>query len=515
MTMQNPSAIRPLNTEDVLEMWKRRKWMFLGIAAIVSACTCIGVALWPGIYKTTALILIEQPSVSQDLTAHTPGGDAEQQIAGLVQEVLSHSALQRLPVFNRVPKLSDDEITELLSRLNIEVLRENSDPRRPAGKPYGLKASFSSRTPRMAQEGANQLADLIVQQGDEMLLRQAKNTDAALRVQLDLATSRVREKSEALADFRQQYSGQLPIEEQLTIDTLSRLQAQYQSNAQAIERAKQTISDLQQSSTDAAAQDSGRSGHEDSSVARLQGDLQGLEAKLADLESRYKPKHPDVVKTLEEIDRLKAEIAAEAKDQKTAAKDTTSIPSSSISRIKDSQAELAVRMKEQGRMEKEVARYQSNLAAIPLRAQQFTELQREYESAKKEYETLRDQVSEADQSTDIYQQHKGIHFHIQDYAALPSSPDTPVRWKLNLGGLGAGIFLALLIPAFLEFRDSSIKSDRDVEFYLGLKNLGLLPELAIPGDAQKRSKKKSWGIALSASLAVLLAAANVYLYVVR
>jgi len=511
--MQNPSAIRPLNGQDILEMWKRRRWMILGIAALVSACTCIGVALWPGVYKTTALILIEQPSVSQDLTSHTPGGDAEQQIAGLVQEVLSRSALQRLPIFNRVPKLSDDEITELLNHLNIEVLRENSDPRRPAGKPYGLKANFSSKTPRVAQEGANQLADLIVQQGDEMLLRQAKDTDAALRVQLDLATARVREKSEALANFRKQYSGQLPIEEQLTIDTLSRLQAQYESNAQAIERAKQSISDLQQSSTDATSQD--KNGHEDQSIARLQGDLQGLQAKLADLQSRYKPRHPDVVKTLEEIDRLKAQIAAQTKDEKNSAKDTSSISSSSAARIKDSQAELAVRMKEQEKIEKEAAHYQSNLAAIPLRAQQFTELQREYEAAKKEYETLRDQVSEADQSTDIYQQHKGIHFHIQDYAALPSSPESPVRWKINLGGLGAGIALSLLISAFLEFRDSSLKSDRDVEFYLGIKNLGLLPELATPDDSQKKSRRRSWGLALSASLAVLLAAANAYLYVVR
>jgi succinoglycan biosynthesis transport protein ExoP len=513
--MQNASAIRPLNGQDLLEIWKRRKWMALGIAVAISACTCIGVALWPGIYKGTALILIEQPTVSQDATAHSSSSDVEQQIAGLVQEVLSRSALQRLPIFNQVPKISEDELDQLLTNLNVEVLRENSDPRRPAGKPYGLKATFSSHIPRIAEDGANQLAELIVQHGDEMLLRQAKDTDAALRVQLDLATARVREKSEALADFRKQYSGQLPIEEQLTIDTLARLQEQYQSNAQAIERAKQTISDLQQSATDTSTQDSSKSAHEDPSVARLQGDLQGLQAKLADLQSRYKPRHPDVIKTLEEIDRLKAQIALQARNANTTAKDATSVPASSESRIKDSQAELAVRMKEQTQIEKQIAHYQSNLSAIPLRAQQFTELQREYESANKEYETLRDEVSEADRSTDIYQQHKGIHFHIQDYAALPAAPESPVRWKINLGGLGAGIFLALLIPGFLEIRDTSIKCDRDVEFYLGTKNLGLLPELPSPTDTQNKAKKKFWGIALSASLAVLLAAANVYLYVVR
>jgi uncharacterized protein involved in exopolysaccharide biosynthesis len=513
--MQNPSAIRPLNGQDVLEIWKRRKWMFLAIAVIVSACTCIGVALWPGVYKATTLILIEQPSVSQDMTTHTPNGDAEQQIAGLVQEVLSRSALQRLPIFNQGPKLSENEVNELLANVNIEVLRENSDPRRPAGKPYGLRASFTARAPRIAQEGANQLAALIVQQGDEMMLRQAKDTDTALRVQLDLATGRVREKSEALADFRKQYSGQLPIEEQLTIDTLARLQTQYESNAQGIERAKQTIVDLQQSANDASTLDSNKNAHEDPQLARLQGDLQGLKAKLADLQSRYKPKHPDVVKTLEEIDRLKVQIAEQAKDEKTTAKDTTTLPASSISRMKDSQAELAVRMKQQAQIENQLAHNQSNLSAIPLRAQQFADLQREYESAKKNYETLRDQVSEADQSTDIYQQRKGIHFHIQDYAALPASPDSPVRWKINLGGLGGGIFLALLFPGLLEIRDSSIKCDRDVEFYLGVKNLGLLPELPAPGDSQKKAKKRTLGIALSASLAALLAAANLYLYVIR
>lgn len=514
--MKNTPAIRPFTGQDLLDIWKRRRWIFLGIALFGSACTCIVVGLWPGMYRATALVLIEQPSVSQDLSKAMPTSDAEQQIAGLVQEVLSRTLLYRLPVFNGGKKLSEADLDDALQKVSIDVLRENSDPRRPAGKPYGLKANFSSHTPRVAQQGANQLAGLIVQEADSMMLRQAKDAATALRAQLELATAEVRERSDALADFSKQNAGQLPIEQQLTIDTLARLQAQLQGNSQAMERARQTISDLENSGT--GGQEGNKNSNTQDSLARLKTDMQTLKTKLIDLESRYKPGHPDVIKTVDEIQRLQNQITVEeAHDEhKTApVKNNLDLPSSSLSRIEESKAEIEVRAKEQARIEQQIAHYQANLSAIPLRAQQFTELQRGYEGAKKNYETLRDEVLAADQATDIYQQHKGIRFHVQDYAALPDSPESPVRWKLNLGGLAVSIFLGLLIPAVLELRDTSFKSHLDVEFYTGLRSLALLPELCGAPETRPTNRRMSAWIAASAVATLALAGANCYLYFLR
>jgi len=521
--MNEQSAIRPPTGQDLIEIWKRQRWWALGTAALTAASVCIVVGVLPSVYRSDALILIEQPAVSQDYVKPLVGADDEQQISKLVQQVLSHSLLQQLPVVKAGQNFSEDDFEALREQVSIEVLRENSDPRRPAGKPYGLKVSFRSRAAKPAQEGANELATLVVQAADHMIVQQAKDTVNVLRSQLALAVSNLRRTSQALADFQKQYAGQLPIEQQLTIETLSRLQGQMNENDQAIARARQTIADLRASnlattSDDGEEEDS--ASKQDPDLARLETDLQSLNDKLADLESRYKPNHPDVIKTRDQIQRLEALV--EQKKAKTA-KTKTAKPSktgaaasaATASRIADNQAELDARVKQQSQFEKEAARYQANLSSIPLRAQEYSELERDYEAAKKNYETLRDEVKAADQTSDVYKENKGVHFRIQDYATLPDIPEKPVRWKLNLGGLAAAIFLGLLIAAVLELRDTSMKSDRDVEYYLGVRNLALLPAIFDPAAATQTRRTSNRLIPVAIALVLVLGGINLYLYFVR
>ncbi len=521
--METKSSIRPMTGQDLMEIWKRRRWWFLGITALVGAATCIVVGMLPSSYRSDALILIQQPAVSEDYVKPLAGADDEREISRLVQQVLSHTLLQRLQMFKRQEDISQEEFDEILKNVSIDVLRESSDPRRPAGKPYGLKVSFRSKSPKSAQEGGNELAELVVQEADQMSLDQARETANVLRSQLQLAVAKVQQTNEALADFRKQYAGRLPIEEQLTIETLARLQAQLDVNGQAIARARQTIADLKAASpapTTAQEGDKDSASVVDPNLAHLETDLQGEKIKLADLESRYKPNHPDVLKARDEIQRLEAQVQ-EQETKSTApkaskpAKTSTDMSPATLSKIHDNEAELAARLKEQTQIQQDIARYQGNLSEMPSHSQQYSDLQREYDAAKKDYETARDSAAAADQTTDVYQQHKGVHFRIQDYATLPDSPDLPVRWKLNLGGLGGGIFLGLLVCAILELRDSSLKSAQDVEFYMGVRNLALLPDIPSQFELQRARKSKYLWITGTATTALVLAAANLYIYLVR
>jgi uncharacterized protein involved in exopolysaccharide biosynthesis len=520
--METKPSMRPISGQDLIDIWKRRRWLFLGITAFVAAATCVVVGFLPSSYRSDALILIEQPAVSEDYVKPLVGADDERQISRLVQQVLSHTLLQRLPMFRKQEDISQEEFDDILKDVSIDVLRENSDPRRPAGKPYGLKVSFRSSSPKSAQEGGNELAALVVQEADQMTLDQARETGNVLRSQLQLAVAKVQQTNQALADFRKQFAGRLPIEEQLTIETLARLQEQLDVNGQAIARARQTIADL---NAPAPAPNSSQDDKDatlavDPNLAHLETDLQGLKVKLADLESRYKPNHPDVLKARDEIQRLEAQVqdqAAKNAAPKTSksAKTSTGVPAATISKIHDNEAELAARLKEQAQIQQDIARYQSNLSEMPSHAQQFSDLQREYDAAKKDYETARDSAAAADQTTDVYQQHKGVHFRIQDYASLPDSPDLPVRWKINLGGLGGGLFLGLLVAAILELRDTSFKSAQDVEYYTGVRNLALLPDIPSQAELQRARRAKLIWITGTAAMALVLAGLNAYIYLVR
>lgn len=522
--METTSGIRPLTVEDGKAIWMRRRWWFLGTSSLVAALACLVVGLWPSAYRSEAVILIDQPAVSQEVVKPIVTVDSDQVISGLIQRVLSRTELSRLDYFKKRGPSSDKDLDDFRKSFSITSLRDNSDPRRPAGKPYGLKVSFLGAPPEQAQRVTNELAALVVEEAGRITLEQAEDTTNALRAQLQLAIEKVKEKGDALASFRKQYGGQLPIDEQLTVQTLSQLHEEMESNAQAIERARQNIADFETASQTPSASQSETSEQksvvQEPGLVRLETDLQSLKDRLADLQSRYKPVHPDIIKTKDQINLLETQVAVEkaktpSSKASEAARTSTNMSATTVSRVRANQAELTARMQQQKQLEGQITRYQADLSAIPSHQQQYSELGIEYDAAKKDYETLRDQVTDAEHSTDVYQRLKLIRFRIQDYASLPSSPELPIRWKMNLGGLGAALMLGVVLAGVMELRDTSVKSEPDVEFYFGVKCLGLLPEVPnLSKEKQRRKKKRRWisGVALTA---LILAGLNFYVYFVR
>ncbi len=60
-------------------------------------------------------------------------------------------------------------------------------------------------------------------------------------------------------------------------------------------------------------------------------------------------------------------------------------------------------------------------------------------------------------------------------APIPDRPSTP-RTNLNMGaGLAIGLVLGLILIFVLDFFDTSLKSEDDVELYTGLKVIGVVP----------------------------------------
>lgn len=513
--------MRPLTMQDFVAIWRRRRWLFIATSAILAASTCVVVGFLPSQYSSQALILIKQPDVSPQFVKSNSGVDSDQVLSGLIQEVMSRTMIERLPYFRKAGTVSEDDITDFQSNASIQILRDNSDPRRLSGKPYGLTVSVLSTTPKKAQELTNELAQLLVQQGDKAFLNVAQSTTSMLRSQLNMAAAKLQIKAQALDDFKKRYAGQLPVETQFIMETLANLEAQLDAETQAIERTRSNISDLQTNQTaTAAGNDSKASNSPGPATGRLETDLQTLKDRLVELESRYKPTYPDVIRTKDQVKLLEAQVAAEKAKSAVA---TPSKPANSLSpkataskdHIRELQLGLAARLKARDQIEQRIAYYQANLSKIPLHTQEYTNLQRDYDGARKDYESLRDKVAEAELSTAVFQQHEGVHLRLQDSASLPSSPELPVRWKINLGGLAGSLFLGLALAAFLEIRDTSMKSEEDVKFYTELPTLAVLPDVPTAAEVKRVRWKRAFLIADGLMLALVLAGLNYYVYVMR
>jgi succinoglycan biosynthesis transport protein ExoP len=85
-----------------------------------------------------------------------------------------------------------------------------------------------------------------------------------------------------------------------------------------------------------------------------------------------------------------------------------------------------------------------------------------------------------------------------DPANLPEKPSFPNRPLFAAGGIGAGLLIAVGLVALVEAGDKSLRNERDVEFYLKLPTLALLPSVeggnGKRGSIWKRKKRETLAV---------------------
>ena len=78
--------------------------------------------------------------------------------------------------------------------------------------------------------------------------------------------------------------------------------------------------------------------------------------------------------------------------------------------------------------------------------------------------------------------------NVADYANLPTSPSSPHLFRDTVLGGVAGFVLACAVVLVLHLMDNTIKTSEDVESYLGVSTLGMIP-LEGPKKKSKKSRR--------------------------
>jgi uncharacterized protein involved in exopolysaccharide biosynthesis len=131
--------------------------------------------------------------------------------------------------------------------------------------------------------------------------------------------------------------------------------------------------------------------------------------------------------------------------------------------------------------------YQDRVQSSPAVEQQYKELTRGYQTALESYNELQKKRDDSAMATNLERKQEGEQFRVLDPANLPEKPDFPNRPLFALGGLFGGLALGLGIAYLLEIKDSSFKTERDVEFALHLPVLAMVPavELLLAKNGKK------------------------------
>jgi len=478
---------RELTMQDYAGILKRRFWLILSCAVVLLA---IGVAvsyILPPQYVSQTLVLIEQQKVPEDYVKPVVAEDLGARLASMKEQILSRSRLQpiieRFDLYGGKKATMDDRIDLTRKAIGINPIRSEQSHGMP-----GFFISFKAKDAHTAQQVCGEITSLFVSANLNAREESAEGTTDFLKQQVDEAKRILDEQDAKLAAFEQKNIGRLPGQTVHLGDMSLAMGSANESTLQALtaqlSAATQAVSRLQQEETfleTMIAEQSQNATHTDpagTTLDALQTQLKDATAQEKELETQYTPDYPDVVAIKRKIANLRAEIARNSTEP---AKTDTAQKSSDSPQLQQLKAQLraehqslAAAKQEQARIEQQIRAYEAKIEASPMIEEEYKQVTRDHDTALQFYNTLLTKRNESSMATALERRQQGEQFRVMDAPNLPDAPTFPNRPVFAGGGFGAGLILGLLIAALLEYRDTSLRNERDVWAFTKLPTLAVV-----------------------------------------
>jgi polysaccharide chain length determinant protein (PEP-CTERM system associated) len=485
---------RTLNVEDYLTILKRR-WWIIAIPTILMPIVAIGITFFiPPRYISETLVLIDQQKVPDEFVRSVVNQNLDSRIASMKEQIESRSQLQ--PIIEKYNLYADQHMNMDaridLARKSIDIQPIRSEISGAGGLP-GFKIFFTASDPHTAQQVCAEITTLFTKANLLQRPEAASGTTSFLKEQLDEAKRTLDDQDAKVAAFESQYFGMQPGDEANNQSVLSTLRSQLDATTQAIselEQSKQLNENLLAQPQLAPASTAAVQ-----SPQVQQTELETLFKKKADLETRYTADYPEVKEVNREIARLQKEMseAPVAPPAVTPTSPTTN--PAEIARaqqinfsIKAINLKIQEKQKEQDQIQQQIRTYQSRIIASPQVEAQYKLLTRDAQTSLAYYNGLLAQTNTAKEATALESQQQGESFRLLDDANLPESASWPKQSVFAGGGVAFGLVLGLLIVALLEYKDTALRTERDIWDFTQLPTLAII---AWSGDVADLRPSKS------------------------
>ena len=473
-------------------MWQYRWWGLLA-AWIVGIGAAVGIYLMPDRYESSARIYVDTQSVLKPLMSGLAvQPNVDQQIAILSRTLISRPNVEKLI---RMADLdlavrNDKEREELIGRLTSELKIAGS------GRDNIYKLSYMDESPEVAKRVVQSLMTIFVESG---LGDKRKDTDSARRFIEDQIRSyeqKLEEAENRVKEFKLKNMAYIGDGKQDYFSQLAEVTAGLSEANLALREAEQSRDSLQRQLLgeepvllpEAPVQS-------DVSIPEIDGRIDTLKKNLDALLQRFTEAHPDVIGTRRVLQQLEVQKDAEVKKRREAmpersgAMNVNANPVYQQMKLALSEAEARV-----ASLRARVGAHQGRLEALKASAElvpqieaEFTQLNRDYEIHKKNYDSLVARRESASMSVDMESTSGMAEFRVIDPPSQPLKPAAPNRILLmpaaGVLALAAGLAVSFLLSQIRPtFQDA-----RSLREFTGLPLLGTVSMVA---NDKWRSKKR-------------------------
>ncbi|MEI9891054.1 MAG: polysaccharide biosynthesis tyrosine autokinase [Caulobacteraceae bacterium] len=344
-------------------------------------------------------------------------------------------------------KINERVVDGVLKRLKISR----------QGLTYVIAIDFTSTSQTKAADVANAYASDYLLEQLEAKFDATKQASQWLNDRLGQLRIQVEQAEGAVAAYRAQTGLMSAVGSNLTEQEVSNLNQQL-----ALAQADQAQQDAkvrtarQQLAAGSNGEDVGAALDSDV-VKQLRNQYAEVSGKLADLQTRYGARHPEVQRVSKQLDDIKGQIQLEI--------------NRTISNL-DAQAQVS--RQRASSIQASLGRARGTLAGNNVAAVRLNELERNATSVRTLYESFLNRFKE----TTTQQGMQDSDARVVSKAKIPNDPSFP-KMGLNLiMGLVFGILAGFGAIILAEALDSGLATSDDIETYLGVASLGSVPLLS-------------------------------------
>jgi uncharacterized protein involved in exopolysaccharide biosynthesis len=454
---------RELHLIDYWIIIRRRQWVILLVFITLASTITMGIYLQPDpqpLYEAVATLIIDS---QKPALVTVEGGksayenyfgesyDLNTQLGILNSNIMAERVLTTL-------KLADPEKDPAGYEAALAEYRKKVVISQVPGT-LMVKILARDSNPDQAEKLANTLADVYIDHNLQTKLTAARRAVSWLSEQIVDLKAKVKEAQEALQKFQKQNEiFSLEGNQKVQSEKLAELNTMYVQVKEKRVEAETLLNELKkfqdQQLTSAAAV--ANTSLNIPSLMALNTELVNTEIELTNLRQTYKEKHPKLQQAELKLQTLKDKMKSEVE-----------------SLFKAKEAEVTVLKARESALLDSINQYKQETINDNKKAVEYAALQREVTANEELYNILLRQLKE----TSITGGLEKNNIRILERAKAHDITPTQNRMRNILIGSVIALVSGLVIAFLMEYFDRSIKTPEDVEYYLGLPVLGIVPKV--------------------------------------
>lgn len=484
--MEARTNIQTIHLSDYLQVLNKRKALIIAALFITVTLTMLFSFLMKPVFETASVLVIDQEQTASPITGDKIDfGSYQSQLLTfnthfklIKSKPILLETIRELKLDNQDEQLETSPVKIFIKRLkdNVRLIlkKEKNEPT-PEEKLQELvntvSESIDIKTTRETR-----LLTVAVKNSDPVLAQNIANVLAQKYIQFDVGNRLEASKSnlawmhnelyslkKKLEDDEQEFLEYKKIHNVFSMEGKQKVIDQKISefnNEYLAARNRRVELDAKLAEIDKKYGGSGdilniRSIIGNASIDALYGTLTNLEVEANKLSRTYKSKHPKIVQVQSEMLKVKTKLQDELRRE--------------LESLKTERSVLAAR---EQLMNTNIDEFEKDALDAGSKELRYTILQRNVTTNQHLYDTLLTKVKESS----VLTSGSSSNIRIVETASLPTDPVKPNKKKNLLLSIILGLFGGIGLAFFMEYLDQSISNEEDVENYLGLAVLSIVPD---------------------------------------